>query len=114
MERTKNNTVEPNVITWKKVGGGSLRLKGKIIKPGQLFEATPDEIPALFKNLVVPMGELPKAADVPSIKVTKTEYKMVPRGKSNTWFDIVGPNEKVINEKALTKEAAANFIKTLS
>ena len=116
MERTKTNATNPDVVTWKKIGGGSLRLGNKIIKPGQIFIASPSEIPPLFRNLVIPLGDVPKEklAPTPAVKVTKSAYKMVPRGQSKTWFDVVDKNEKQMNEKALNKESALSLIKSLS
>ena len=102
-------------IRWKKTGGGSFRMRsGKIIKPGQIFTATEDEIPVAFRNVIIPLDTLPNQEqvveeDVP-IKVVATEYKVIPRGKSKTWFDVVNAQGKVLNEKALHEEDAKKLV----
>ncbi len=103
---------EDGSIMWKKVGGGSLRLNGKIIKPGQQFRAHPNAIPAAFKDLIIPLESIPKKDEPPMI-VTKTVYEIKPRGKSKSLFDVVDKNGKVLNEKALTKEVAQKLVEDL-
>ena len=100
---------EDGSIMWKKVGGGSLRLNGKIIKPGQTFRAHPDAIPEAFKDLIIPLEKV-IAKDEPPIVVNKATYNIVSRGKSKTWFDVVDGNGKILNEKALSKETAQKLI----
>jgi hypothetical protein len=104
---------EDGSIMWKKVGGGSLRLNGKIIKPGQTFRAHPDVIPNAFKDLIIPLESIPKK-DEPPLVVAKTVYNMQPRGKSKSLFDVVNKDGKVLNEKALTKEVAQKLIDDLA
>ena len=99
-------------IMWKKVGGGSLRLNGKIIKPGQVFSATPEQIPVAFKDLIMPLEQV-RLKDEPVIVPAKLVYELKPRGKSKSLFDVVDKNGKVLNEKALTKEVAQNLIDDL-
>ena len=100
-------------IFWKKVGGGSLRFNGKIIKPGQTFRASVDEIPKSFRDLVIPLEKIVEKGEEP-IVVVNTVYSMQPRGKSKSLFDIVDGNGKVLNEKALNKETAQKLIEDLS
>ena len=101
-------------IRYKKVGGGSLRMHRKIIKPGEKFSAYPADV-AKFGNAVVPLENIPKSAtEVDDVKVIKTEYKVMPRGKSKLWFDVVGPNGKLLNEKALKKDVAEQLVKDLA
>ena len=109
-------------ITYKKIGGGALRWNNKLIKPGQIFRANPNEIPENFKDVLIPMERI-REAIVPPIPIVKTEYILKNRGKSKTLFDVVtkvGVDEKgkdvfkAINEKVLTKEVAQNLIEDLS
>lgn len=109
MERTD---LDDGTIMWKKVGGGSFRLNGKIIKPGQSFRAHPDAIPKAFKDLIIPLEKV-RVKDEPVIAVAKLVYTLQPRGKSKSLFDVVDKNGKVLNEKALTKEVAQNLIDDL-
>ena len=109
-------------ITFKKIGGGALRWGNKLIKPGQVFRARPDEIPENFKDVIIPMEHI-RAPAAPPIVVAKTEYLVKPRGKSKSLFDVVTKTSvddkgkdvfKAINEKALTKEIADNLLEDLS
>jgi len=133
MERTTNNVTETvGKSRFKKLGGGTLRFQGKIIKPGQIFTAFPNEIPALFRKFVLSLDgdvnwkekeskkEQPAPPPIPG---KKPEFILKPRGKSTSLFDIVTqigkddqgePIFKVMNEKALKKEAAEKLIESLS
>ena len=120
MERTTKVKEDPKPkderYRYKKIGGGSLRLNRKIIKPGEIFMALPQDV-AKFKGMVLLLDKAPvKETDDPieEIKGKITAYKVVPRGKSNTWFNVVGPNGKVLNEKALKKDTADLLVKDLS
>ncbi|HUS86338.1 MAG TPA: hypothetical protein VMW53_02485 [archaeon] len=124
MESTK-------VIRWKKVGGGSIRgtFNGvkQIIKPGQIFLARPSEISANFRDVVIPQESIPGdvstlGAIMPEIKAVAVEYKLKPRengikleqrGKG-PWYNVLDPDDKVLNEKALKKDAAVQLIEDLT
>ena len=120
MESTK-------VIRWKKVGGGSLRFKGRIIKPNQKFKASLEQIPVAFRDVVIPLESIPgdvtvPGKPVPEIKAVEVEYKLKPRGDGPTlkkrgggpWYDVVDPDDEVFNEKALKKDAAEKLIEDLT
>jgi len=122
MERTKVKDAE---ITWRKIGRGSLRFKGRIIKPGENFKARPSELSTSLRRFLMPLGEVVEKGkeDIkPTAKVIPTDYIKVARGKSHVWFDVVNPRVitaefpegKVMNEKALTKEKADMFIASLT
>ena len=113
MERDKTNTVvDDGKIRYKKIGGGSLRFGGKIIKPQQIFKARPDEIPEAFKDVIIPLDEVKEKQlteeAIPAGKVA--EYILQPRANSKLWFDVVDSQGKVLNEKALKKEVAERLI----
>lgn len=108
---------------WKKIGGGSLRIGKQIIKPGQTFEADPEEISPSFRNMVIPVSE---DATFQPIKekdkgkepvfqgnAVKPVYTMQPHGKSLFLFDIVDAQGKVLNEKSLKKDVAEKLIEDL-
>lgn len=42
-------------IQWKKLGRGFFRLPNRIIKPGDVFWARPNEIPQAFRDTIVPV-----------------------------------------------------------
>ena len=113
MERTANVKVR-----WKKLGGGSFHMtdsngKQRIIKPGQTFSAYPHEIPQAFRDVVVALESLPEHKPPPPIKAVDSVYKLKSRG-SGGWYDVVNPNGKVLNEKALKKEDADKLIEDLT
>jgi len=113
MERVRMSN-ENKLIRWKKTGGGGFLFKGHLIKPGQIFMASVEEIPKGFRDICIPLDELPTAPPSLPIEITKSAYSVKPRGESKVWFDVVDSNEKVINEKALKKEAAEQFAKDLA
>lgn len=121
MERTKNPVnLGTNVIWWKKIGGGSFRpttgrLKGKIIKSGQKFKASVDDIPEAFRDTIIPLQEIPSSTKTPApeVKGDKSVYTIQARGKGG-WYDVVDANGKVLNEKALKKEIAEKLVKDLA
>jgi hypothetical protein len=98
--------VDPDpIITWKKTGGGSLRLAKRLIPPGAIFKARVSEIPKGFRDVVIPMELIPEQvqAVVPPVK---SAFQVMPRGKSKSMFDIIGANGKRMNEQPLTKAVA--------
>jgi hypothetical protein len=117
MERTKNVTTgKPR---WQKVGGGSLRIGNRIIKPGQIFEALPEEIVPSFRKFVIPLSgdanfKKVEEKETIVIKGIKSKFTMQPHGKSLFLFDVVDANGKVINEKSLKKDVAEKLIEDLS
>ena len=117
MERTKDNNSESKVIRWKKIGGGSLRLKinGKntIIKPEQRFRATEEEIPEAFRDVIIPQQEIPGKVPAIQIKAEDPVYTVKPRGKGG-WFDVVDADGKALNEKALKEETAKKLVQDLA
>jgi hypothetical protein len=99
-------------IRFRKEGGGSFRMaNGKIIKPGQIFSAYPNEIPKEFLDVIVPLDKIPEVPtpeEVP-VKVTQPEYSLTHRGGG--YYDIVDTNGKQMNEVAIKgKEAAEKEI----
>jgi len=107
--------VDPDpIILWKKLGGGSLHLSKRLIPPGATFKARQSEIPKAFRDLVQPLEKLPPAPEAPAVKPIKSAYKVVPRGKSKSMFDVIGPNGKKMNELPLTKATAERLVKDLS
>jgi len=117
MERTKNpgTNLGSEVIHWKKVGGGSFRFKGRIIKPGQKFKATAEEIPKAFRDVVIALEDIPGTMKVPPPpeNVVEPVFTIRSRG-SGGWYDVTDANGKALNEKALKKEIAEKLVKDLS
>jgi hypothetical protein len=104
-------------IKFRKIGGGTLRgLSGyPIIKPGQVFEAYLDEIPARF------LGSL-QCLD-PNALAEQLNQQTSPAPKEITWkilqtkpgkWDVVGINGKAINESSMTEAEATELAKALN
>jgi hypothetical protein len=113
----EDNTPKPN--RYKKVGGGSFRMGNKIIKPGQIFVAFPNDIPKAFRDMVVLVSgnvaweeEKIKEIPVPPLKITKPVYEIKKR-EGSQWYDVYDLQGKKINEKGLTQEKAESLKKTL-
>ena len=86
-------------------------MPGKIIKPGQEFYAYEHEIPQGFRDVIIPLEEIVEDDEKPVV-AAKPEYFLKSRGQGG-WYNVVDSNGKVMNEKALKKEAADEFIEEL-
>jgi len=59
-------------MRWKKIGGGILRLKdGRVIQPGQVFEADENDISPAFRDLVEKIETEKKAKEGKGKRVKK-------------------------------------------
>lgn len=102
---------EPKKVKFRKIGGGSFRMaNGKIIKPGQVFEAFPEQIPGAFRDVVVPLE--PELED-PPVEVTPPGYEIVKSPEKGKW-NVVNAQGKAINENPLSREDADVLVKELS
>lgn len=124
---------------WKKIGGGSLRLGNRIIKPNQVFFADPGDIPAAFMNLVVLLdnaevedigapinfknfGIIEVAQDLqpdeilepaPLQEPAETAYELKKHGTG--WYDVVNTiTGKAMNAKRLRLDAAKKLAEDLN
>lgn len=118
MERNTGNTIKEEIkvavtdpeILWKKIGGGPLILKNRIIKPGEKFKARVDEIPPAFRDVVIPLQDIKETPAPEMISKKEPTYHLEPKGESKTLFNVVDTEGKVLNEKGLKKEVAEQFI----
>lgn len=117
---------------WRKEGGGSFRMidrqgRHRIIKPGQIFHAFPDEIPKSFLNLVklISAPEENNDATQPYSAVDGSEQPgptipMPPAGKPFKialrgvgWYQIVNTETDKPLSKNMRKEAAEKMLAEL-
>jgi len=125
MKRSKKLERKEGETKWKKIGGGSLRLGKRIIKPGQVFYAKDEDIPDIFTNVLEnidntekkPFVEPQKKLIDKTRKVHTTVYSLKLNEEVSTeekpMYDIVGEADKVINEEPLSKEDAEATIEAL-
>lgn len=100
------------LMHFKKVGGGSLRHKGRIIKPNETFWAYKEDFPKTFLRNLVVLEDSPKPTPVRRRRVKEEPtYKLESRG--NNWYDIVDSEGKKVNEKALHLEEAKEYLASL-
>ena len=102
-------------IWWRKIGGGSFRLRGKIIKPNEKFKASSSEIPKAFRNVIIPLEEIPKNSQ-PSKVIVQGKlptYTLKPKERDG-WFNIVNEQGKAINEKPLKENDAVQLLNDLN
>lgn len=104
---------EDREIWWRKTGGGTHRLKRegkplKIIKSNQKFKARPSEIPESFRDIIIPLEDLPEEKPLP---ITPPGY--TPKYKGSGWYDVVDGDGKVMNEKSLRKDEMEKLIESL-
>jgi hypothetical protein len=100
-----------NIIWWKKVGGGSLRLNGKMIKPNEKFKASVEQIPKAFRDVVIP---LEKIEEIQSSILPENEpkYSLTPLSRKG-FYNIVNIDGKKLNEKPLKEVDAWALLKDL-
>ena len=124
LTRTKTNTdTRGEKPTWKKLGGGSLRIGKQIIKPGQTFKAYPEEIALSFRKYVAPVsGDAvfdktdgrpePQVEAVKLSYTVKPAYTAEPKGKNGLWFTVFDHKGVQYGEKAVKKEEAEELTST--
>lgn len=101
------------LIRWRKTGGGSLRLAGRIIKPGQSFTAYLDEIPKAFiQSLECLDKELLKEQS--EAKPVAREIQFTVRNYKGNLFDVVNKQGKPINLEKLSAQDAQNLCNVLN
>lgn len=109
MERTKDMPAQPTPLRWRKVGGGTFRMgNGRIIKQNQVFEAPAEDIPEGFRDVVVPVDGLPEEKPLEVQEATFSVEAGAPG-----WFNVVGQNGKIVNEKQLRAADAQKLIEEL-
>ena len=108
MKRTKNND---EMRHYRKIGGGSLRLPGRLIKPNQEFWAHPSELPKSSKDVVLPLDEEASVPEKASIPVKKVEYTL--KHRSGGFYHVYDANGKQLTEEAVKKDEAEEYIKSL-
>lgn len=106
-KQKKLDLIIPKPIRWKKIGSGGFLFKNRYIKPGQTFIATVEEIPLAFRDVIVPIE------DVPTDKLLvnpETLYKKELIEGTNT-YNIVSSTGKILNENPVTLEEAEKLLK---
>lgn len=117
----KRTAVQPGTIRYKKIGGGSFTAtingKARWIKPGEVFDARPEEIPEAFRDTIIPLDmTLKEKADaVPAQRKapSKLLYFVKKRENGVGYYDVVDKDGKVQNEKALRKDKAEELLESL-
>ena len=106
-KQKKLDLIIPKPIRWKKIGSGGFLFNNRYIKPGQTFTATVEEIPIAFRDVIVPIE------DVPTDKLLvnpETLYKKELIEGTNT-YNIVSSTGKILNENPVTLEEAEKLLK---
>ncbi len=116
MERKRALKPATELVKYKKIGGGSLRIDGMIIKPHQIVLLNPNSIsPAFAKSLQC--MEPDKLADVEgkeAEQVDQTIYEMRPKTAAG-WFGVFRvSDDKEMTAKSLKEEQALQLIKALN
>lgn len=97
----------PKVFRWRKLGGGSLRLPNRIIKPGEIFTAAAEELPKSFMDALQCLDEVEmKAYEQKRIIDIKRAESVYDLEEVDGGWNVVGDNGKPINEFPYTKEDA--------
>ena len=109
MKRTKDNDEKRN--HYQKVGGGSLRLPGRLIKPNQKFYAFIHELPKGAKDVIVQLDVEPGLPNAVPVDVEEPEYTI--KHRSGGFYHVLDANGKQLTEEALKKEGAEQVIADL-
>jgi hypothetical protein len=118
-KRKKEQKIEPlKPLEWRKIGGGSLRFRGQIIKPNQRFHAHLAEIPKGFLNVLVCLdkeGFDAHILDEQNIKPVIPLYEMRPIHKDEKLWNVHKiDGGKRLNAEPLPKEKAVKLLYTLN
>jgi len=118
---------ESKEIRWRKIGGGSLRyIRGRIIKPNEVFTARPEEVPLAFRKQVVALEDIPETViepmrsftalrREPSPDIEEGDVYEVQKRSTGGWWDVVNSvSGKIINEKGLREGAARELVEELN
>ena len=97
-------------IRWKKVGGSTFILNNRMIKPGQVFTAKVSEIPKAFRDLIIPVDDLPVEVDELTLIGDGSSFSLQPNGDK---WNILNRMGKKLNEVALSRDEALILIKQL-
>ncbi len=111
MERKKKPRDDER-IRWRKIGGGSLVLGKRFIKPNQVFLARPDEIPKGFLDCIKPLEDLPEEKPVKSI--TAYEIRSLGSGALDGYAVCNKATGKCMSEGVLTRTQADQLLGSLS
>ena len=97
---------------WRKIGKGSLRyIRGRIIKPNEVFFAREDEIPKPFRKFVVAVEDVPEEYSSPVQSSGKDLFRAQKRPGTG-WWDIINiTTGKKVNEKGLRQDRAEALVK---
>lgn len=122
---------ESKEIKWRKIGGGSLRyIRGKIVKPNEIFTARPEEVPLAFRKYVVALEDIPETSfsvvqpfttrrrgskDGEAITGKELPSYSLEKRSTGGWWDVINSvSGKAINEKGLREEAARQLVEELN
>lgn len=118
MERTK----KPNEgkILWLKTDGTFRLPDRRLIRRGETFWASLDEIPVNFRDTIKPVNPkdleaLEKAAEPTKPKDIEGEVAefIIKERESPNWYDIIDSQGKVVNTKALRHDQALEQLEAL-
>jgi len=101
--------MKPVPIRWKKIGRGSFMFNNRYIKPGQVFTATVEEIPAAFRDVIVPVDKLPEDPFMKPKKVSNYTLMQTEDGKWN----IVDKQGKIFNDAPMERDEAEKVLNVL-
>jgi hypothetical protein len=101
-------------IYWKKIGKGSLHIGRRIIKPGEKFLATPDEIPQAFRDVIIPLEDIVEVSTEENVVVKTMTYQKQANKENAELWDVVNEEGKIINETGLSLDQVTRFLKALN
>jgi hypothetical protein len=96
--------------SWKKIGGGSFYMQGRLIKPNETFTASESEIPKAFRDVIILVGG--GSYDLPTVTPRRVRF-VLQASEETGLYDIVDLKGKKVNEISLPIDKATTFIQEL-
>ncbi len=94
--------------TWRNTGA-TFRYNNKIIKPGEVFQEDPANIPQAFRDVLQPIFDGLESVQSPKVMETpKVKFIIIEQAETGL-FDVVNLNGKAINDAGLTFQAAEDL-----
>ena len=100
-------------IFYQKLGGGSLRLHNRIIKPNQKFWEFPENIPKAFLDCIKELDTTNIIEEKEEKTIISDKKKYHKKHRGGGWYDIFDENDKKMNDGALKKAEAIEMIEHL-
>ena len=110
----KKNKEDRKVLKWQKVSGGPFYAiideQSVLLKKGQKFEATEEEVPKAFRDTIICLSKVVEAPESQSAH-DDAPYTVV---ETEGGWNVVDEENELLNEQPLTKQEAEALAEELA